>query len=151
MPNQNSLPHEEVKSVGCPDPHLLIEYPKAQDSAQHHDTLLWRITGIIWGASMVLLGFVASNLTKPGLKPLIAVLGVFGPVLSICVWLVAWMLNSVKNQKYRRCKEIERLFHFTQHSSLRYPARTGLVLYSVIMLLFLFVWILVVWMTLVRS
>ena len=35
----------------------------AQASAQHHD-LIWSATGLSWGASLILLGFVLENLAK---------------------------------------------------------------------------------------
>jgi hypothetical protein len=37
---------------------LLVEYGKAQDSAEHHDNLVWSIASLNWVGSAVLLGFV---------------------------------------------------------------------------------------------
>jgi hypothetical protein len=47
---------------------LFLEYDKAQDSAQHHDTLLWTSVSFIFGGMLVLLGFVLNSLDTPGPK-----------------------------------------------------------------------------------
>lgn len=36
---------------------LLVEYQKTQDSAQHHDVLVWSITSLNWIGSALLMGF----------------------------------------------------------------------------------------------
>ena len=41
---------------------LLGEYQMAQDSAQHHDILVWNITSLNWIGSAVLMGFVLSGI-----------------------------------------------------------------------------------------
>ena len=43
---------------------LLVEYEKAQDSAQHHDGIVWSVISMTWAAEMVLLGFVVSSIEK---------------------------------------------------------------------------------------
>ncbi len=43
---------------------LLVEYQTAQDSAEHHDALLWNVTAIIWGANLVLIGFVLQSIGR---------------------------------------------------------------------------------------
>ena len=37
---------------------LLVEYQAAQESAQHHDNLVWTVTALIWGGMLVLLEMV---------------------------------------------------------------------------------------------
>ena len=34
----------------------IAEYKATQDSAQHHDNLLWYVSSIVWGGNLVLLG-----------------------------------------------------------------------------------------------
>ena len=41
------------KNINIDNQSLLVEYQAAQDSAQHHDSLVWTTTGIIWGAGLV--------------------------------------------------------------------------------------------------
>jgi hypothetical protein len=49
---------------------LLVEYDKAQDSAQHHDSLVWTSVSFIFGGMLVLLRFVLNSLDKLG--PMVA-------------------------------------------------------------------------------
>jgi len=99
---------------------LLVEYQAAQASAEHHDNLIWTATNVIWGASLILLGFILQSVTNNGPRPLIIVLCILGLFLNIFVWISALQYNSVKNQKYRRCKEIEERLGLRQHRDLRY-------------------------------
>jgi len=122
---------------------LLVEYQAAQASAEHHDRLLWSVTSIVWGASLIVLGFVLGNLEKAALRLLISFLSILGVVLSVFVWLSAWLFRSLKIQKYRRCKEIENIFNFQQHQSVRYPGKVIWILYCFVMFLFVVVWIVV--------
>jgi hypothetical protein len=89
---------------------LLVEYQSAQDSAQHHDNLVWTTTGIIWGSSLILLGFVITSLNTPPLKLVITASSILGLLLCIYVWLAALQFASVRNQKYSRCKKISNKF-----------------------------------------
>ena len=86
---------------------LLAEYAAAQSSAEHHDSLLWSATSIIWSGNLVLLGLAVTSLDTPHSLPLLASLAVLGCVL---VWFVDKFtqdFRSIKNQKYERCKKIE--------------------------------------------
>ena len=122
---------------------FLIEYQAAQDSAQHHDALVWTTTGIIWGAGLVLIGFVIQNMNDPRLKlSIIATCGL-AILLLVYLWVMALQLGSVRNQKYARCKEIESIFHFTQHSKLRYANRSGRIFYGIVMVVFIATWVLI--------
>jgi 4-amino-4-deoxy-L-arabinose transferase-like glycosyltransferase len=123
---------------------LLVEYQAAQDSAQHHDSLVWTTTGIIWGAGLVLIGFVIENMNDPRLKVSIIATSVLAILLLVYLWVMALTLGSVRNQKYARCKEIEKVFQFEQHSKLRYPNRSGRIFYGVIMVVFIVSWILII-------
>jgi hypothetical protein len=100
---------------------LLVEYQKAQDSAEHHDRLVWTVTSLNWVGSAVLMGFVLSALGSDRAPSgsykaaLIAISGI-GIVLSCLVWRWARQFRRFKNVKYARCKEIEVLFDMEQHS-----------------------------------
>jgi hypothetical protein len=122
---------------------FLVEYQAAQASAEHHDVLLWSVTSTVWGASLILLGFVLGNLNEATLRPLISFLSVMGVVLSVFVWLSAWQFRSLKIQKYLRCKQIETSFNFHQHTDVRYPGRIAWIFYCVVMCFFVIGWILV--------
>jgi hypothetical protein len=124
---------------------LLVEYQAAQDSAQHHDNLLYTVTSLMWGASLLLLGFILEKLTDTTLRPLITALCVLGLVLNVTVWIFALQFNSVKRQKYARCKELEKQLNLSQHRNLRYASGSQRVLYAIVMLIFIFTWILVLW------
>lgn len=134
MPTQNASIDKEA---------LLVEYQAAQDSAQHHDSLVWTTTGIIWGASLVLLGFVIQNMNDPRLKLSIIAISILTILLLVYLWLIALTFGSVRNQKYARCKEIEKVFHLEQHSKLHYPNQSGRIFYGVIMAAFIVVWVVI--------
>ena len=129
---------------------LLVEYQTAQDSAQHHDNLVWTTTGIIWGSSLILLGFVISSLSTPSLKLVITASSILGLLLCIYVWLAALQFASVRNQKYSGCKDIEQILNLQQHLRLGYRARSQRVFYAITMLAFIATWIAVlftVWLS----
>jgi hypothetical protein len=105
---------------------LLVEYGKAQDSAEHHDNLVSSIASLNWVGSAVLLGFVIGRVGgTPDWKEKIASVGlaVLGLMIAWFVWNWAQQQADVKRQKYDRCKEIERELGMRQHSALAYPSR----------------------------
>jgi hypothetical protein len=122
---------------------LLVEYQAAQDSAQHHDNQVWTTTGIIWGAELVLIGFVVQSAGDPQLKLPVVAVCILAILMLIYLWVMALQLNSVKNQKYLRCKEIESLLNLEQHSRLRYAKRSGRIFYGLVMIIFIAAWILI--------
>ena len=124
---------------------LLVEYQAAQDSAQHHDTLLYTTTSLMWGASLILLGFILNDLTNTALRPLITALGILGLVLCVTVWIFALQFNSIKRQKYTRCREIEEIMNLSQHRNLRYVSGSQRFLYGIVTLIFILTWIFILW------
>lgn len=144
-PNDRS--HEEQPGSGNAEASQasLVEYQAAQASAEHHDGLLWSVTSIVWGASLVLVGFILGNLEKSTLRPLIGLLCGLGAFLTVFVWVSARQFRSLKIQKYDRCKRIEASFDFRQHRDVRYPGRVVWALYTVVSLVFLGVWGAVAW------
>lgn len=122
---------------------LLTEYGKAQDSAEHHDRLVWQVTSILWAANTLLLGFTLSALASGNtlLSRLISILlAVIGVVL---LWMAAVMqtqFRDLKRQKYDRCKEIERTLGLKQHRAVVWKKSQQTVLYRYVLGLFIGVW-----------
>ena len=42
----------------------IAEYKATQDSAQHHDNLLWYVSSIVWGGNLILLGSCLKNISN---------------------------------------------------------------------------------------
>ncbi len=105
-----------------PDRHenLRVEYQKAQDSAEHHDNLAWAVVGLILSGIAVLFG-----LTLGGSDAKLPLWIVSASGLGLCALLSFFVeqFAHVRNQKYSRCKTIERELGMEQHSSLDYPKR----------------------------
>jgi hypothetical protein len=116
----------------------LIEYQGAQSSAQHHDYLVWFVTSIMWAGSLVLMGQILKVLDKRAPIFPVVMLAVLGITMTICVWVFTFQLRRIKNQKYARCKEIEKqLGVLEQHAKVQDPYIRQTYLYGVIMVLFL--------------
>jgi hypothetical protein len=96
---------------------LLVEYEKAQDSAQHHDSLLWTSVSFIFGGMLVLLGFVLDSLDKKEAKSILWIVSVLGILLTVVAVLIAFQFNRVKQFKYDRCREIEEQIGGKQHQN----------------------------------
>jgi len=146
-------------SEKSPEPqceHLIVEYQAAQNSAQHHDVLVWSVTSVVWAANLVLLGFVVNHFGKDNPLPKVFLgwiigLGIF---LDLMGWIIARQLRAVKNFKYERCKVIEARFGLKQHTDLKkwLKEHTWLTslkqnyMYSIMMLAFIAAWVIVFWM-----
>jgi hypothetical protein len=63
-------------------------YEQCQQSAEHHDTLLWEVTYIVWGSTMLLLGFVLEAIKEQPLLCLITA------ILSVIVTIMAWWFTK---------------------------------------------------------
>jgi hypothetical protein len=137
----------ERPSIGQPKPEvLLVEYQAAQASAQHHDQLVWTITSILWGSSLVLFGLAVGALGSSNLRIPVTIVAVVAMALTVYLWLCVRQLRGVKVHKYKRCLAIERELGMKQHSTLQYAAGSQTLWYSVIMVVFLALWVsLVVW------
>lgn len=123
---------------------LLVEYEKAQDSAEHHDDLAWSETSLNWVGSALLMGFVLSGVDgDPTWTHKVALLGVAvaGVALSLLVWRWVRQLRGLKLAKYERCREIEEVLGMEQHSSLRYRSGSQTREYTLLMLVFLAAWV----------
>jgi hypothetical protein len=96
---------------------LLVEYQKAQDSAEHHDNIVGSVTSL-WLGSAIFIGFVLSGLASgdaADYKSVLYLVIVLGMLLTVLVWTWATRVSELKKQKYERCKEIERILGMEQH------------------------------------
>lgn len=97
----------------------------------------------MWIASLILLGFVLQQVDKPQLRAAIVVISVLGILMNVQVWSYTYQLADVKKHKYDRCKAIERQLGLRQHDTLYYASGRQKRLYSIVMLLFIVVWLVV--------
>ena len=137
----NLRPQEPASAVI--NEYLLVEYEKAQDSAQHHDNLIWSVSTLTWGVSSVLLGFVLTSLETMKYRMLLMLFCVLGIFIILCAWYFTVQFRSIRGQKYKRCKELEKIFSFNQHSNLMHRQGSQIILYSAVMVLFLSTWVMV--------
>lgn len=121
---------------------FLTEYIKAQDSAEHHDTLIWTATGVACAANIALLIFAVREDTFLNYPITSTLLGLLGILLIICVWVLSDAFIALKKRKYDRCKELERKFGFKQHlnESKYYPRGRQRLVYNVCMFMFILLW-----------
>jgi hypothetical protein len=125
---------------------LLTEYQAAQDSAQHHDQLVWTITSILWASSLLLFGLAVAAIDRTDLRVPVTAVAFVAMALTVYLWMCVRQLRRVKVHKYKRCLAIEKALGMEQHSTLEYAAGSQTRWYTVIMLLFLALWVsLVVW------
>lgn len=94
---------------------LLKEYEKAQDSAEHHDKLLWTVTSIIFAALSVLFGFIIKYLTEVKYELITILASFFGLVLCIALWIFIENFRYYKNISYYRCNIIEIKLRMNHH------------------------------------
>lgn len=121
---------------------LLVEYEKAQDSAEHHDQLLWIVVGLLMTGMAGLLAI------QPGDRTPCESLWTrfYPPVLGITVsgllFYFIYSFRSIRRQKYERCKVIESLLGMEQHSKLKSPKPRQVYVVYVLSGVLLLVWIL---------
>jgi len=124
-----------------------VEYQAAQDSAHHHDSLVWQTTSIIWAGNLVMLGLIIkdNNVDTTSLHDLFIILGALGILLSLFVWSMQLQFRKIRNFKYKRCKEIEPVYHMKQHTDLPYCKGSQTCAYAVINMVFIAAWSWVLW------
>ena len=119
---------------------FLLEYEMSQNSAQHHDSLLWSVSTLTWGVSSVLLGFVLNNLSSTKHEIIMLFFCTLGSLIILCAWYFTLQFRSIRNQKYTRCLELEAVLSFTQHTNVKHKKSSQTKLYSAVMILFLLTW-----------
>lgn len=123
---------------------LLVEYTATQNSAQHHDSLVWITTGMIWSAELVLIGFVMQSISNPLMSSVSIFACILAIVLLVYLWLNYFSFRTIRYQKYERCKKIERILYLKQHTTLKHKERLGFYLYNFVMIMFSAMWILII-------
>ncbi|MBS3070760.1 hypothetical protein J4407_00455 [Candidatus Pacearchaeota archaeon] len=82
---------------------MLVEYQKAQDSAEHHNNIMWTLIYIGIGLSLfILYKFYTEN------YPLEEEMLIFGMVILSYFSFIIYQSNLNKFLKYGICKEIEK-------------------------------------------
>ena len=92
---------------------LLVEYQKAQDSAEFHERIAWQARSILWAANFGLSGYVATSGANKYVVSVLALLGSFLLIMQMLVW--DKFLSRIKCDKYKRCQRIEKLFKMHNH------------------------------------
>jgi hypothetical protein len=124
----------------------LAEYKAAQQSAQHHDSLLWTVTSIIWAGNLVIMGFIISNIRNACLLLMVIAIYILGIAMICCVYVFVSQFHSLKKLKYKRCKtieaKIESEFHtdISQHRDVEWSEGSQKALYSILTILFIITW-----------
>ncbi len=98
---------------------LLIEYQKAQDSAEHHDKLLWSAVGLIATGMASVLFFAASHPAVHRASKTRLIFPGIGVVLSCLLNFFVKSFAKFRNQKYELCKIIEHELGMSQHRGSR--------------------------------
>jgi hypothetical protein len=97
----------------------LVEYQKTQESAEHHDRLLWGAVGLLTTGMAPLLA-VASHKQDSTLARFYP--PVLGMILSVLLIYFVWSFGTIRLKKYERCKQLELKHKMQQHNS---TPRTG--------------------------
>jgi hypothetical protein len=99
---------------------LMLEYEKAQDSAEHHNQMAWVVSSLFILTSLTLFGEIIANIEKLSFS--ILSLGVFiGIFLIIVNGILFFSSQKTKIKKYEICKGIERKINkqlFTEENPL---------------------------------
>lgn len=121
---------------------LLVEYQKAQDSAEHHDNLVGSVTSL-WLGSAIFIGFVLSGLASrqaAHYKTVLYLVIALGMFLTFLVWTWANRASKLKKLKYDRCKEIEQALGMKQHLRVGPARRWQDYAYTALLVLLLAAW-----------
>lgn len=118
-------------------------YEKAQDSAEHHDRLLWYVTSIVWTGNLIVLGQIATS-TEICLSSIrVLSVSVLVLILNLFLWSASYQFKWIIKQKYDYCHDIEKDILKEargQHKDLRYPHGVMWTLYCFVTISFLVVW-----------
>ena len=94
---------------------LLIEYQKAQDSAEHHDKLVWTVSSIFFAGLTALLGFIVKDYSIIIHEPIILLVSIIALIMIYSLYVFISSLRMFKNVSYKRCRIIERKLGMEQH------------------------------------
>jgi hypothetical protein len=122
----------------------LVEYQKAQDSAEHHDALLWTVVGILTSGIAALFGFGLEYYDGKHPKWMFIFLASLGMLLSALITFFVRSFSTIRQQKYGRCREIEESLGMKQHRELRCWGPQRFVVYMVSGIFFI-VWLILLY------
>ncbi len=94
---------------------LLIEYQKAQDSAEHHDKLVWTVSSIFFAGLTALLGFIVKDYTDIKEEPITLLVSIFALIMIYSLYVFISSFRMFKNESYKRCRIIEKQLGMEQH------------------------------------
>lgn len=85
----------------------LKEYELSQQSAEHHDAMLWEVTAIIWGANTLMIAFTFETARDPVTQSRVLVAAILGIALTIFARVNYLTSRQVRRRKYAICQAIE--------------------------------------------
>lgn len=91
----------------------LIEYQKAQDSAEHFDTMIWTLISIGIVASIIIFHIFWTDRPENIVYALIMLIS--GAFIIYYFSFLIEKANQIKIMKYDRCKDIEKDLGLKQH------------------------------------
>jgi MFS family permease len=124
---------------------ILIEYQKAQDSAEHHDGRVANVTNL-WVGTAILMGFVLSALTTGHAahdhRWVLFLIALVGIALTVMAWIWSERANALKKLKYQRCQFLEEQLGLRQNRMAdKPPSWQGDYAYRILIALFIAAWI----------
>lgn len=103
---------EERKVKEVPK-HVLVEYEKAQDSAEHYNSLLWTLISVGIGLSLIILYKLPTEVPDPMIALVVIFVGMFTFNYFSNIVEAA---HRKKCLKYELCKKIEKEWGFYGHN-----------------------------------
>lgn len=91
----------------------LAEYNATQNSAQHHDNLMWTVTSILLVSSIGLRALIEDPLSTN--CEVRFVIGIMNVLLLLGLFIFARGFREIKITKYKRLRELERDLGMKQH------------------------------------
>jgi len=146
------MTEENIKSEQSIE-HLLVEYQAAQDSAQHHDNQVWHLTSMVWASNFILLGIIMDRAFNPKYSFFVIFLAILGILLTRYSQICQKQWRDMKNQKYTRCKEIEKTinevfieekYHMTQHLNAKWQTGSQTNYYNLIAHMIYISWLMLI-------
>ena len=111
---------------------VLVEYQKAQDSAEHYNTMIWTLVSLGFALSLwIINNFYTNKSIEPDYLLLTLFFGTF--VLAYFSKLVE-KANKNKNLKYDICKDIEEKYGFVGKQHINTSGSSGIGIFRFITL-----------------
>lgn len=119
----------------------LTEYQKAQDSAQHHDSIIWTATGVVWVGNIALFAFVFSIMQNLKSSTFLIILSALGILMTLSMLFLSLIRMKTLKQKYDRCIKLEECYGFEQNKNLKYRAGLQKISHIITTLAFIVAWL----------